>query len=164
MPCQVPDKQEVFTCFFAPYRSLSITSPPSLSLYSSLFLPLSLFLLHMQTSTPALDTFLRRLTCPGIPVIQAKPCQVEESLSQGRDRGGGGRGRGRGWGAETGAGKGDHIQAPGDRRLGVAPHCPPNINTLRFPASDGPDNHPLSTGTIWRQGGGVKAIFYFHKT
>lgn len=28
----------------------------------------------------ALDTFL---TCPGIPVIQAKPCQVEESLSQG---------------------------------------------------------------------------------
>lgn len=52
-----------------------------------------------------------------------------------------------------GAGKGDRIQAPGDRRLGVAPHCPPNINTLRFPCSDGPDNHPLSTGTIWRQGG-----------
>lgn len=52
------------------------------------------------------------------------------------------------------AGKGDHVQAPGDRRLGVALHCPPNINTLRFPASDGPDNHPLSTGTIWRRGRG----------
>lgn len=35
----------------------------------------------------ALDTSLSRLTCPGIPVIQAKPCQVEESLSQGGDRG-----------------------------------------------------------------------------
>lgn len=33
----------------------------------------------------ALDTFLSRLTCPGIPVIQAKPCQVEENLSQGGD-------------------------------------------------------------------------------
>ncbi|KAK5860846.1 hypothetical protein PBY51_022299 [Eleginops maclovinus] len=31
----------------------------------------------------AFDTFLT--TCPGIPVIQAKPCQVEESLSQGGD-------------------------------------------------------------------------------
>lgn len=66
----------------------------------------------------------------------------------------GGRG-GQRWGSGGGggaAGKGDHVQAPGDRRLGVALHCPPNINTLRFPASDGPDNHPLSTGTIWRQG------------
>lgn len=52
-----------------------------------------------------------------------------------------------------GAGRGDRIQAPGDRRLGVALHCPPNINTLRLPGSDGPDNHPLSTGTIWRQAG-----------
>lgn len=34
-----------------------------------------------------LDTFLSRLTCPGIPVIQAKPCQVEENLSQGGDVG-----------------------------------------------------------------------------
>lgn len=47
----------------------------------------------------------------------------------------------------------DHVRAPGDRRLGVAPHCPPNINALRFPASDGPDNQPPSTGTIWRQAG-----------
>lgn len=60
---------------------------------------------------------------------------MEENLSQGGDAGG--RGGGGGWGCgsvslaggrleeggsgpETGAAKGDHIQAPGDRRLGVA--------------------------------------------
>ncbi len=72
---------------------------------------------------------------------------VAVSLAGGGEEEEGGRG------PETGAGKGDRIQAPGDRRLGVALHCPPNINTLRFPGLDGPDNHPLSTGTIWRQGG-----------
>lgn len=49
------------------------------------------------SQTHALDTFLSRLTCRGIPVIQAEPCQVEESLSQGRDTGGlGGGGGGKG--------------------------------------------------------------------
>ena len=40
---------------------------------------------------------------------------------------------------------GDRIQAPGDRRLGVAPHCPPRHQQSQVPpGSDGPDNHPLS--------------------
>lgn len=80
---------------------------------------------HSTCHIHALDTSPSRLACPGIPLIQAKPCpwvetgKVEEadcgsvSLASGRLEEGG-------RGPETGAGKGDHIQAPGDRRLGVA--------------------------------------------
>lgn len=68
---------------FASDGLLSITNQPRSRL-------LCLTYKHMH----ALDTFLSRLTCPGIPVIQAKPCQVEESLSQGGDSGGGGVGGG----------------------------------------------------------------------
>lgn len=149
-------------CCFAPDRLLS----------SSLTLSFPLSYLVRTHLTPS------SVNLP-VQVFQAKPCQVEESLSQGWRRGAGGRdgeeggvavslaggGVEEGGDQRQGAGKGDRIQAPGDRRLGVALHCPPNINTLRFPGSDGPDNHPLSTGTIWRHGGrGVRAIFYFHKT
>lgn len=83
------------------------------------------FLSTSRTHIHALDTSPSQLACPGTPLIQAKPCprvetgKVEEadcssvSLAGGRLEEGG-------KGPETGAGKGDHIQAPGDRRLGVA--------------------------------------------
>lgn len=92
----------------------------------------------------ALDTFLRKLACPGIPVFQT--CQVEESLSQSAHGGveedveGAAvslPGDGGGWDrTRDGAGKEDCVQAPGDRELDVPLNCPPNINALRFPGSD----------------------------
>lgn len=81
MPCQVPGNH---VAVLAPNGLLSITNAPVPSLLVCLI------------QTHALDTSLSRTTCPGIPVIQAKPCQVEESLSQGGDRleGKGGRRKG----------------------------------------------------------------------
>lgn len=60
------------------------------------------------------------------------------------------RERGVGVGGDRGQVKGDRVQAPGDRRLGVVQHCPPNINTLRFPAQMG----QIITLSPWGPSGG----------
>lgn len=85
MPCQVPNNHVVPVCCFAPVRLLSITN---YRLFLSLSLSPSLPHIHSCSHTNTymhLTPSFSRLTCPGIPVIQAKPCQVEESLSQGGD-------------------------------------------------------------------------------